>query len=503
MKKLILNNFQKLMSMMLTAILFLSTISFEVFAADPKVSITIPVYNTPENLLRNCLESAKNQTLKDIEIICVDDGSTDGSGKILDEYAKSDPRFVVVHTENAGWPTARNKALDLARGEYVQFLDSDDTIDPTMSEKCYNKAKEHDADIVKCGFSSDHMWAKSLNKNEVLVGPVFDFGGSCGEPCVIWRGIWRRIFSNGDKIYFYCKARRFADVSFTFMYYPKANKVVSFSDKLYHYSNKNINSLVKTHPHKISIQSVIENVNFIQNNWNNSGYFSKDGAKIRFLKLVLSNFTFGRMPKDCLKNCLNSELISDRVMNQLTVKERIRLKSVLLIADSKPQKTLDDGIYTISSKLDPNKCLDIDHSSKDDKANLQLWQKNGTDAQKFKIQYHSDGYYTIEAICSGKFIDVSSSGKQNRTNIWQYSGNGTDAQKWFIVPDGEGYYCFLPKCNNLCMDVSNSKTNDGTNIRCWSLNGSDAQRFKLEKCEDKPVSNKPSSRRFGNSKKSA
>ena len=97
MKKLILNYFQKAVSIVLTAILLLSAISFEVFASDPKISIIIPVYNTPGNLLRDCLESAKSQTLKDIEIICVDDGSTNESGKILDEYAKSDPRFKVMY----------------------------------------------------------------------------------------------------------------------------------------------------------------------------------------------------------------------------------------------------------------------------------------------------------------------------------------------------------------------------------------------------------------------
>ena len=181
--------------------------------------------------------------------------------------------------------------------------------------------------------------------------------------------------------------------------------------------------------------------------------------------------------------------------------------------DSKSTKNVEDGIYTISSKLDSNKCLDINHSSKEDKANLQLWQKNETDAQKFKIQYQAEGYYTIEAVCSGKFIDVSDSGKNKGTNIQQYNNSGTDAQKWFIVPDGEGYCLFLPKCNSLCMDVSNSKTNDGTNIWCWFLNLSDAQRFKLEKCEDKPSSSKPNKARKlagklrpnkpGDSKKSA
>ena len=164
-------------------------------------------------------------------------------------------------------------------------------------------------------------------------------------------------------------------------------------------------------------------------------------------------------------------------------------------------KNIQDDIYTISSKLNPNMCLNINGSSKNDKANLQLYQRNGSNAQKFKIQYNPDGSYTITAICSGMPIDVASAGKKNGTNIWQYTSNGTDAQKWFIVPDGEGYYCLISKCNNLCMDVNEAKAKNGANIHCWSIHGRDNQRFKLEKCEDmsaevkqdavKPGSNKP------------
>jgi len=201
----------------------------------------------------------------------------------------------------------------------------------------------------------------------------------------------------------------------------------------------------------------------------------------------------------------------DKVPKALEIKKKIL--EVRNNPKSSANKTLEDGIYTISSKLAPNMCLDINHSSKEEKANLQLWQKNGTDAQKFKIQYDPDGYYTIKAMCSGKFIDVSASGKQNGTNIWQYIGNGTDAQKWFIVPDGEGFYCLVSKCNSLCMDVCGAKATNGANIHCWSIHAGDNQRFKLEKCEGKLSSSKPNKARKlagkhrpnkpGNSKKSA
>ncbi len=144
----------------------------------------------------------------------------------------------------------------------------------------------------------------------------------------------------------------------------------------------------------------------------------------------------------------------------------------------------EDGIYTISSKLDSNKRLAIKGGSKNNCANLQLLDRNGTDAQKFKVQYNPDRCYTIKAICSGKMLDVLGGSK----NVLQCTKNKRNTQKWFIVPDGEGYYCLVPKCNDLCMDVCGAKATNGANIHCWSIHAGDNQRFKLEKCEDKPSS---------------
>ncbi|MDO4583387.1 MAG: glycosyltransferase [Planctomycetia bacterium] len=119
----------------------------------PKVSIIIPVYNV-EKYLRQCLDSARNQTLRETEVICVDDGSTDGSGAILDEYAAMDSRFVVVHQENAGQSAARNRGLELARGEYLAFLDSDDWYEPGLCALAFSEAKKYDADISQFSFQN-------------------------------------------------------------------------------------------------------------------------------------------------------------------------------------------------------------------------------------------------------------------------------------------------------------------------------------------------------------
>lgn len=125
------------------------------------ISVTIAVYNTSRYLAR-CLDSIINQTLKDIEVIIVDDGSTDGSGKVCDEYEANDNRFRVIHQKNSGSAAARQTGLDNAHGEYVIVCDSDDWVEPDMYQKLYLKAKETNADMVLCGYFSEYNDSHSV-----------------------------------------------------------------------------------------------------------------------------------------------------------------------------------------------------------------------------------------------------------------------------------------------------------------------------------------------------
>lgn len=120
-----------------------------------KVSVIVPVYNA-EKYLRQCMDSIVNQTLREIEILCVNDGSTDGSLDILKEYAKADGRVNIISQKNAGAGAARNTGLAQAKGEYLSFLDADDFFEPDMLEKAYAKAKEGKADLVV--FESDQYF---------------------------------------------------------------------------------------------------------------------------------------------------------------------------------------------------------------------------------------------------------------------------------------------------------------------------------------------------------
>ena len=120
----------------------------------PKVSLIIPVYNV-EKYLRDCLDSIVKQNFTDFEAILIDDGATDTSGAICDEYAKKDDRFIVCHKENGGVSTARNKGLELSRASYVAFIDSDDSLRPDYVKNLYNAITDGDYDLVVCGYWLD------------------------------------------------------------------------------------------------------------------------------------------------------------------------------------------------------------------------------------------------------------------------------------------------------------------------------------------------------------
>ena len=169
-----------------------------------KVSVILPIYNVSQ-YLHEALDSVVRQTLKDIEIICVNDGSTDNSLDIINEYAAKDDRIVVITGPNGGYGKAMNKGLDRATGEYVGILEPDDFLDLTMMEDLYNIAKEHDLDFVKADFyrfgrgANGDMDMKyvALDSKKERYGELLN---PSQDPSLIkfvmntWAGIYRREF---------------------------------------------------------------------------------------------------------------------------------------------------------------------------------------------------------------------------------------------------------------------------------------------------------------------
>ena len=136
-----------------------------------EVSIIVPVYNV-EKYLENCIQSILNQTFKNFELILVDDGSTDNSGKICDIYEKKDSRIKVIHKDNGGLSSARNAGIDIAGSKYIGFVDSDDSIHPKMYEVLYNLIEKYKSDISCCNYKYTYDISnqnhEELNLNEVI-----------------------------------------------------------------------------------------------------------------------------------------------------------------------------------------------------------------------------------------------------------------------------------------------------------------------------------------------
>ena len=202
-----------------------------------QVSVIIPVYNT-EKYLPKCLESVCNQTLKDIEIICVNDASPDGSLAILQEYAKNDNRIKLINfTENKGAAAARNAGIDVATGEYIGFVDSDDFVDLDFYEKLYSKAKETDADAVK-----GKLYLYDLNTNRRYLESWIDINNKIKKHQAYFyftftSAIYKRSLIQKNKVYFLDGLIHFEDPYFTIKANLFYKKLCVLDDACYYYTD--------------------------------------------------------------------------------------------------------------------------------------------------------------------------------------------------------------------------------------------------------------------------
>lgn len=202
-----------------------------------KISVIIPVYKV-EKYLSKCLDSVINQTYKNLEIILVDDGSPDKSGEICDEYASRDERIKVIHKENGGVARARNTGLDIASGDYIGFVDSDDWIEQDMYELLMKNATQYDADISMCGetiYENGKVFSSSsgneiVQLNRIEAKKITVVGGSMG---LIWNKIYRKNVI-GD-IRFSPEYGCSEDLMFVYLVLSNLNKLVVDKSAKYNY----------------------------------------------------------------------------------------------------------------------------------------------------------------------------------------------------------------------------------------------------------------------------
>lgn len=228
-----------------------------------RVSVIVPVYNV-EKHLKTCLDSVINQTYKNLEIILIDDGSTDNSSEICDEYARNDERIVVIHKENKGVSSARNKGIEIATGDFIGFVDSDDYIEPDMYEKLVSMITSDDIDIATSGYYKDFSDRKVPMKNEgeVPIYPVCvkDFlkyvyirDKYQNVAGYIVTKIIRTTVLKKNNILFDEKLLIGEDVLFMAEVFMKSRKIMYTEKHLYHYFQNNASAY---HNYRVRIDSM-------------------------------------------------------------------------------------------------------------------------------------------------------------------------------------------------------------------------------------------------------
>ncbi|MBS5450477.1 MAG: glycosyltransferase family 2 protein [Coriobacteriia bacterium] len=244
----------------------------------PRVTVIVPVYNT-ERYLEACLDSLVNQTFSDIEILCVDDGSTDSSGAMLDARAARDARIRVIHQSNAGVSHARNVALDAACGEYILFVDSDDFIDLDTCEKLLNIADRDGADIVVFGgvsFPSVGWIDACFDTHDAVYrndsfGALFYENGSHPLMC---NKMYRRSLLNDNGLRFNETFTLGEDNAFQFCTFPRARVISYCRDTFYHYRCEREGSAVNAAEDDRVARLVkhVAIVEYVVNQWAQAGF---------------------------------------------------------------------------------------------------------------------------------------------------------------------------------------------------------------------------------------
>lgn len=261
----------------------------------PRVSIIVPVYNV-RDFLHQCVNSIIGQTLENIEIVLVDDGSTDGSGEIADEFAALDSRIVVIHKKNGGLSDARNVGIEAAKGDFIGFVDSDDWIEPEMFELLYQRAVTTDSELVLCA-STRHNVKKSRASRIALRGNLNMFGKSVSEnPWLIYSGqsyAWNKLYARrlfDDPSLRFPVGQWFEDSAVVYNIMASANRIQYVDEALYNYRFERPGSITSTVSRKIfdvfkSCDSIIS-------------HFTKNdlikGSTQRVLEIIIRNHIIAR-----------------------------------------------------------------------------------------------------------------------------------------------------------------------------------------------------------------
>ncbi len=279
-----------------------------------KLSIVVAIYNLEEYLPR-CLDALVNQTLQEIEILCVDDGSTDSAPQIVDEYAKKYPKKIkAFHKENGGEFTSRNYGLERATGEYITFVDVDDYVELDWAEKLYTAAKENDADLAVCAFERI-----DLETNKVTSTDMTGFGkctkqlnGNDDFVTFINPAPWNKIYKREIlKDLRFLPLRGFNDAMLLTECFTRINKITFIPDVLYHYYLRG-NSQI----HTVNEQDVRNLRKYLLE----VKKFYKDSNKYEELKYILDIMAFLHLGVSVMYRASYDPKINIKEMTKETIK---------------------------------------------------------------------------------------------------------------------------------------------------------------------------------------
>lgn len=271
----------------------------------PKLSILVPIYNV-ETYLAQALSSLVDQTLTDIEIICINDGSTDGSLAIVKEFARNDDRIKIIDKTNSGYGDSMNLGLERARGEYIGILEPDDWIETDAFAKLYQVAQKYHADVVKTNFYRSYTDAKAGTVNqfvseitqEKVIEPKQDRSVFRFAPA-IWSAIYRRNFLTSNQIQFLpTPGASYQDLSFSFKVWTLAKTAVLLPDAYVHYRIDNENSSVHNAD---KVNCVVDEYAEIETFLCERGIFTEFGKTMNAAKFRNYHWNFQRLDKALAK----------------------------------------------------------------------------------------------------------------------------------------------------------------------------------------------------------
>ena len=313
----------------------------------PKVSVIVPIYNV-EKYLEKCINSLLSQTLEDIQIILVNDGSKDNSGNIAKEYEKNNKnRRIYVEKENGGLSDARNYGLKYATGDFIAFLDSDDYIEKNAYEEMYNKAIEENADYVECDF----IWEFP---NKIRIDKQYPYKNKKEMLSFVRVVAWNKLIKRQliiDNNLEFPKGLRYEDVEFTYKLIPFINKFAYVDKPFIHYVQREGSIANVQNERTAEIFTVLDNV---------IEFYKKNNIYEKYREELEYNYARYLLCSSLKRMCkIKDKTIREKLLteswerlnsNFSNWKENVILKTVN-IGKNKYMRTVNKSTYKIYSKI--------------------------------------------------------------------------------------------------------------------------------------------------------